>query len=157
MSAPSFSARMRKNWLKLQTRLLIEACGGLDASAEACAAECRPYSVKQLSRCQNPNAPDLLPIDIVDCLENFCGQHMVTQAIINSRPSTGTPGELRDEASEVTETAAKLQGHIREALADDNEIDPAEAAGLMAIVQEGRRHLDDVELCLTPLMKRGVQ
>lgn len=155
MSALSNAAVQRRNWIKLRTRLLVAACGGLPVAAEVCAAECRPISVKQLSRCQNPNAPDLLALDLVDCLERFCGQHLITQAIIDFAPSTGSPGELRDESSEVTETAAELQRHIREALADD-EIDAAEAAALMDIVQRGKSHLADVEACLTPLLKRGV-
>lgn len=149
------SAQSRRNWLKLKTRQLIKACGGLEAASEACAAECRPYSVKQLSRCQNPSAPDLLPLDVVDCLETYCGQHVVTQAIASSKPRTGTLGELRDESSEVTETAAELQRHVREALAD-GEIDPGEAAELMEIVQRGKGHFADVEASLTPLLKRGV-
>lgn len=156
MSALSNAATARRNWLKMKTRQLIKQCGGLDAASEACAAECRPYSVKQLSRCQNPNAPDLLPLDILDCLEAFCGQRIVSQAMAASRARTGTTGELRDEASEVTETAAELQRHIREALADDGEIDPAEAVGLMEIVQAGKGHFADVEACLAPLLKRGV-
>lgn len=155
MSALSNAATARRNWLKLKSRLLIKACGGLESASEACAAECRPYSVKQLSRCQNPAAPDLLPIDIVDCLEAYCGQHLVSQAIANSKPRTGTPGELRDESSEVTETAAELQRHVREALAD-GVIEPDEAGRLMEIVQAGKDHLADVEACLLPLLKRGV-
>lgn len=156
MSAPNHAGAARRNWLKMKTRQLIKACGGVKLAAEACAAECRSYSVQQLSRCQNPNAPDLLPLDILDCLEAFCGQRIVSQAMAASRARTGTTGELRDEASEVTETAAELQRHIREALADDGEIDPAEAAGLMTIVQEGKGHFADVEACLAPLLKRGV-
>lgn len=156
MSAHSSAATARRNWLKMKTRQLIKSCGGLEAASEACAAECRAYSVKQLSRCQNPAAPDLLPLDILDCLEAFCGQRIVSQAMAASRARTGTTGELRDEASEVTETAAELQRHIREALADDGEIDPVEAVGLMEIVQAGKGHFADVEACLGPLLKRGV-
>ena len=156
MSAPKLAGAARRNWLKMKTRQLIMACGGLDAASEACAAECRPYSVKQLSRCQNPAAPDVLPLDILDCLEAFCGQPIISQAVAASRPRTGTTGELRDEASEVTETAAELQRHIREALADDGAIDPAEAMGLMQIVQEGKGHFADVESILGPLLKRGL-
>lgn len=144
----------RRNWLKLRTRLLITACGGLAEAEAACAAECRAYSVKQLSRCQNARAPDMMPIDIVLCLEAYCGKPLVSRAMADSRPSTGTAGELRDEASEVTETGAELQRHIREALAD-GDIDPQEAACLLGIVQTAKSHLDDVEACLLPLTKRG--
>lgn len=145
----------RRNWLKMKTRQLIDACGGLDLASEVCAAECRPYSVAQLSRCQNPNAPDLLPIDILDCLEGHCGKPVVSAAISNSKPRTGTVGELRDESSEVTEAAAELQRHIRTALAD-GEIDPAEASSLLALTHEAMKQLSDVEDCLKPLLKRGV-
>lgn len=148
------SAMARRNWLKMKTRLLIKACGGLEDASEVCAAECRPYSDKQLSRCQNPNAPDILPIDIMDCLEAYCGRHIVSEAIARSTAQTGTAGELRDESSEVTETAAELQRHIREALTD-GEIDPVEAASLLDVVQVAMGHLADVEACLKPLLKRG--
>lgn len=144
----------RRNWLKQRVRLLIAACGGLIEAEAACAAECRAYSSKQLSRCQNVRAPDMMPIDIVLCLEAYCGQPMVSRAMAEARPSTGTAGELRDEASEVTETGAELQRSIREALAD-GEIDPKEAAALLDTVQTAKSHLDDVEACLIPLVKRG--
>ena len=39
-------------WLKLKTRQLIAACGGLDEASRACAEGCRPYSIPHLSRCQ---------------------------------------------------------------------------------------------------------
>lgn len=155
MSASSHKALARRNWLKMRTRLLISACGGLDVASEVCAAECRPYSVQQLSRCQNPNAPDLLPIDIMDCLETHCGKPVVSAVIASSRARTGTVGELRDESSEVTETAADLQRHIREALANDGEIDATEAAALLAIAEQGLSHMADVVECLKPLLKRG--
>lgn len=153
MSTPKVIAR--RNWLKLKTRQLIDACGSLDLASDVCATECRPYSVAQLSRCQNPNAPDLLPIDIVDCLEAHCGKPIVSATISNGRMHTGTVGELRDESSEVTEAAADLQRHIRNALTD-GEIDPAEASSLLALTQEAMKQLSDVEDCLKPLLKRGV-
>lgn len=149
------SALTRRNWLKMKTRLLISACGGLELASEVCAAECRHYSVQQLSRCQNPNAPDLLPIDILDCLEAHCGKPIVSAAISNSKQRTGTVGELRDESSDVTETAAELQRHVRAALSD-GEVDPSEAAHLLELVQSAKEHLADVEACLKPLLKRGV-
>lgn len=156
MSVSSHKALARRNWLKMRTRLLISACGGLEMASEVCGAECRPYSLKQLSRCQNPNAPDMLPIDIMDCLEGHCGKRIVSQAVSVGKAHTGTAGELRDESSEVTETAADLQRHIREALADDGEIDAAEAAALLAIAEQGLSHMADVVECLKPLLKRGV-
>ena len=149
------SAELRRNWLKLRTRQLIRACGGLEEASKVCGAECRPYSDKQLSRCQNPRAPDMLPLDILDCLEAHCGAPIVSRELTNARMRTGTPGELRDESSEVTETAAELQRYMREALAD-GDIDPLEAAQLMEIVQRGKGHLAEVEAGLTPLLKRGV-
>ncbi|MGX1801852.1 hypothetical protein ACWIDJ_05945 [Brevundimonas naejangsanensis] len=145
----------RRNWLKLRTRMLIRACGGLEEASAACAAECRPYSDKQLSRCQNPRAPDLLPIDIVDCLEAYCGQHLITRAIVDSSVHTGTSGELRDQSCEVTEAAADLQREVRAAVADD-EVTPEEAAVLLDALQHIKSLAADIEASLHPLMKRGV-
>ncbi|RZJ19102.1 MAG: hypothetical protein EON91_02595 [Brevundimonas sp.] len=146
----------RRNWLKLKTRRLIDACGGLDAASAACAELCRPYSVKQLSRCQNPLAPDMLPLDIQWSLEEFCGQPIISRALVEARPDAATVGNLRDEASDVTELAARLQAGCREAMADDD-VNPAEAAALYALVERGKAELDQVASVLEPLLKRGVR
>ena len=86
-------------WLKHKTAQLILACGGLSETSRACGELARSYSVPHLSRCQNPNAPDYLPIDIVLCLEAYCGQPIVTAAMAEARPSAVIAYSLRLPAS----------------------------------------------------------
>lgn len=149
------SPEVRRSWLKLQTRLLIKAVGGLEVASAVCEAECRSYSVAQLSRCQTPTAPDMLPLDIVDCLESYCGQRIVSRALASTvRAVSG--GNLRDEASDVTEAAADLQKHVRIALADDGVISPQEAAELMQLVEKIASEAAEVKSALLPLLGRGV-
>jgi hypothetical protein len=129
-------------WLKLKTKRLIAECGGLDEASRACAEGCRPYSVKQLSRCQVPTAPDFLPIDIVLCLEAYCGQPIVTGAMAEARPAAVDAGDLRDELSDVVEGGAALTSRWRSIMADDR-VTPAERAemeaGLERLAEEVRQ------------------
>lgn len=127
-----------RRWLKLKTRKLIGACGGLDEAARACAEGCRPYSVTQLSRCQLAGQPDFLPIDIVLCLEAYCGEAIVTGAMADARPSAVTAGDFRDELSDVVEDGAALIKRWR-AMTADGRLSPVEraemAAGLEALTE----------------------
>ena len=129
-------------WLKLKTKQLIKACGGLEEASRACAESCRPYSVPHLSRCQVATAPDYLPIDIVLCLEAYCGEPIVTGAMCEARPSAITPGDLRDELSDVVEGGAALLARYRTAMADGR-LDTHEradfSAALDALVDEVRQ------------------
>lgn len=131
-----------KLWLKLKTKQLILACGGLAEASKVCSKTARAYSVPHLSRCQNPNAPDYLPIDIVLCLEAYCGEPIVTQAMAESRPSAVAAGDLRDELSDVVETGAALISRWRGMMADRH-LDAAErlemTSGLDALVEEARQ------------------
>lgn len=144
----------RRKWLKLKTRQLIKACGGLELASEVCELECRSYSAAQLSRCQNPALPDVLPLDILDCLEAHCGERIVSRALSAQPGRAGSVADLRDEASDVTEAAAELQKHVRAALSDDGEIDPREAEVLLALVQRAKGELADVEASLAVLTRR---
>lgn len=129
-------------WLKLKTRKLIAACGGLDEASRVCREECRPYSVPHLSRCQVPTTPDYLPIDIVLCLEAYCGEAIVTGAMAEARPTSVVAGDLRDELSDVVEGGAALLARYRAIMAD-RRLDPAEraemAAGLDSLIDEIRQ------------------
>lgn len=131
-----------KRWLKLKTRQLIDRCGGLEEASRACGEACRPYSVPHLSRCQVPTAPDYLPIDIVFCLEAYCGEPVITGAMAEARPSAVMAGDLRDELSDVVEAGAALLARWRAMMADNN-IDADEraemSAGLEALVDEVRQ------------------
>lgn len=118
-------------WLKLKTRKLIDACGGLAEASRVCGVDCRPYSVPHLSRCQVTGAPDYLPIDIVLCLEAYCGEPIVTGAMAEARPSVVTGGDLRDELSDVVEGGAALMTRYRAMMADGR-LDAVERADMSA-------------------------
>ena len=122
MSAPE-----PNRWLKLKTKLLIKACGGLEEASAACAASCRPYSVPHLSRCQRPDTPDFLPIDIVLCLQDYCGEPLITAAMTEVRPAGDVVGCLRDEVADVIERGGDLSKAVRAAMAD-GQVDPREGA-----------------------------
>lgn len=128
-------------WLKLKTGQLIKACGGLAEASKACAELARPYSVPHLSRCQNVDAPDYMPVDIVAALEGYCGEPVVSAAMVEARPSAASPGELRDELSDVVEGGAALLGQYRAMMADKR-LDAAERvqlySGLEDLIREAR-------------------
>lgn len=145
------SAREPNRWLKLKTKSLIKACGGLEEASIACAETCRPYSVPQLSRCQNVNAPDYLPIDIVLCLEAYCGQPIVTQAMAERRPAETSVGCLRDEVSDFIERGGDISRAVRQAM-DDGQVDAREGAEIRALIEQGRQDLDQAEAALDAAM-----
>lgn len=136
------SAADPKRWLKLKTRQLIDRCGGLEEASRACRETCRPYSVPHLSRCQVPTAPDFLPIDIVLCLEAYCGEPIITGAMAEARPSAVVAGELRDELADIVEGGAAAMARCRAAMSDGH-LDAGEraelAASLDALAEEVRQ------------------
>jgi len=134
-------------WLKLKTKQLIKRCGGLEKASEVCGETCRPYSVPHLSRCQNPNAPDFLPIDIVQALEDYCGDRLLTRAMAEDRPTDTMATDLRDEVSEATERMAAIQRKVREALADGH-ICAREAAEIAAEIEGAFSDLHEARAAL---------
>lgn len=146
MSAPNL-------WLKLKTRQLIKACGGLEEASRVCEADCRKYSVSHLGRCQNANEPDFLPIDIVDCLEAYCGRRIVSGAMAESRPASIAAGEFRDELSDVVEVGAALIGRYRALSADG--LDAADRAELRSGFDALKEEMRQVEASLDAMSGAG--
>lgn len=142
-------------WLKLKTKLLIKACGGLEEASAACEASCRPYSVPHLSRCQKVEKPDFLPIDIVHCLEDYCGQAIVTGAMAAARPTATGAGCIRDEVSDWGERHGELSKAVRQALAGDDFIDDREDQAIRAIIDRGRDDMNHIEAALDARRRRG--
>lgn len=131
-------------WLKLKFERLVKACGGLEEASAACAELARPYSVSQLQRCYAPGDPNHAPMDIVAALEAYCGQPIVSRAMIEARPSAPMPGDLLEEACSATVMVAALQGHVIAAMADGH-ADAAERRALRhqtASIREQLRLLD---------------
>ena len=139
-------------WLKLNTKLLIKACGGLEEASAACAESCRPYSVPHLSRCQRPDGPDFLPIDIVLCLEAYCGQPIVTAAMAEARPAGDVVGCLRDEVADVIERGGDLSRAVRAAMAD-GQVDPREGAEIGVMLDAFFEDLHQARQALAEAMR----
>lgn len=102
----------------LKTAQLIEACGGLEEASRACAEKGQPYSVAQLSRCQTLGSGCSLPLRIIVCLEEYCGEPVIGKALIEARPSSPQIDCAMTEAAETTEVAAGFQAKVRRAIAD---------------------------------------
>ncbi len=150
---------MNRLLLKAKFKALVKACGGLEAAVEACraaeeAGEGRRFSPSQISRCQVPTAPDYAPIDLIMVLEAFCGEPIVSRALVEARPALATAGDIRDEASEATEAVAALQGAIRRALSGDSRIEPHEAREILDGIEKGMGELRDVAAALEADIKR---
>lgn len=139
-------------WLKLKTKLLLKACGGLEEASAACEASCRPYSVAHLSRCQRAETPDFLPIDIVLCLEAYCGQPIVTAAMAEVRPAGELVGCLRDEVADVIERGGDLSKAVRAAMAD-GQVDPREGAEIGVMLDAFFEELHQVREALAVAMR----
>lgn len=139
-------------WLKLKTKLLIKACGGLEEASAACAASCRPYSVSHLSRCQRPETPDFLPVDIVLSLEAYCGEPLVTAAMAEVRPVRDVVGCLRDEVADFIERGGDVSRAVRAAFAD-GVIDPGEGAEIGALLDAAFTDLHQARQALAEAMR----
>ena len=150
--AHGMSAFEPNRWLKLKTKLLIKACGGLEEASAACKESCREYSVPHLSRCQRPERPNFLPIDIVLCLESYCGLPIVTAAMAETRPAGEAVGSLRDETADVIERGGDLFKVVRAATAD-GQVDPREGAEIGAMLDEFFAELHQARQALTEALR----
>lgn len=102
----------------LITGQLIDKCGGLEEASKACAAMGQPYSVAQLSRCQTVGSGCSLPLRVIVCLEEYCGEPVIGKALVEARPASAQIDCAMTEAAETTEIAAGFQAKVRRAVAD---------------------------------------
>lgn len=94
-------------------RALIDACGGLDEAT----ANCR-VSKSKLSDYQNPNVSLFMPSDVMDCLQEYCGKPIFSDAMSARFSEPVISGDLLPAACEVTESASTLMAFTRQAGAD---------------------------------------
>ncbi len=102
----------------LLTSQLIDGCGGLEEASRACKEMGHPYSVAQLSRCQTLGSGCSLPLRIIACLEEYCGEPIIGKALVEARPAALKIDCAMTEAAETTEAAACFQAKVRRAVAD---------------------------------------
>ena len=114
---------------------LIKACGGLEEAARALQGTERPYSVAQLSRCQTVSSGCTIPLSVIALLEEYCGESIIGQALLDARPTEAEIGNLMNEAAETTEAAAGFQAKVRRAIADGT-VSAAEQADLEREAEE---------------------
>lgn len=119
-------------------RTLIAACGGLDESATHCRV-----SKSKLSDYSNPNVTLFTPADVIADLENYCGIPVYSRALFGRFDDARHAGDLRSAVYELTETAATLQGRVREALAN-NVLTQAELKEITDIERQTEDVLDKV-------------
>lgn len=103
---------MNKNLIKLLTRDLIEACGGLKTASDACG-----LSEGQLSRCQNANAPDTLNIFAMYRLERCAGKPIVSEPI-SKACGDDAGADVFEEILDVVQAAGQALDVGRRAKAD---------------------------------------
>lgn len=97
---------MRHAWL---ARSLIDACGGLPASADVCR-----LAKSRLSEFTIPTSGAYMPADVIADLEAYCGRPIYSQALVEARPGYTESAGLLIEACETTERAAQLQHLVRQ-------------------------------------------
>lgn len=129
---------MNERRLKLLTRDLIDACGGL---AEA-AKDCR-YDVPRLSRCQTIGQPDFLAIDVVARLELLAGRPIISKALAEEHGDVAASANLMTEGCEALENVAHLTSRIRLATAD-GKVTPRESDEIIKGANQGIEQLRDV-------------
>ena len=134
---------MNSRRLKLLTRDLIDACGGLTEASAACR-----YSAPQLSRCQNPELPDFLAIDVLARLEAYCGKPVISREMAEGEGAVEAPASLIDEAMDVPEAGARLQGVVR-LITRDGKLTPRErdqgVAAALEVIDQAREVITALE------------
>jgi hypothetical protein len=129
---------MNERRLKLLTRDLITACGGLTEATSACR-----YDAPRLSRCQTVGSPDFLAIDVVATLEAYCGQPIISQALCDQSAGKPASADLLTEACQVNEAGGDLQRVVRLAAAD-GKITPREEDEIRRKADAVLRQVHDV-------------
>ena len=122
---------MRHAWL---ARSLIDACGGLRASADVCR-----LGKSRLSEFTTVNTDHFMPADVIADLEAYCGRPIYSQALVEARPGASAGRGLLTEACETTEVAAALQRVAR--LSAAGPLSRRTREELLADADELERHL----------------
>ena len=94
-------------------RVLIEKCGGLDEALKV--LRLRPNRERlpksMLSNYQNPNATEYMPSDIIDELENCCGEKVLSDRL--GPAQVQSTGDLLEDASQAIEDTSAFFGAAR--------------------------------------------
>ena len=114
----------------LLARTLIRACGGLVEAASACRLE-----KSRLQEFCDATRLALMPLDVVEELQDYCGRQIYFEGLAAMLPCTGGARSLEEESCSLTEAVASLQAYVR----------------------KHRSHLSRNELHSTEAMVQGVE
>lgn len=139
------------NKLKLAQRDLIARCGGLKGAADRAGV-----SEGHAGRWNNPEKPDLMPIETVYVLEAACGVPYVTRALagIHGRNLTDIEEEVAGElvAAELHNAIASIFAHQATLMANwsaairDGRVTPAESTIIMRDLSKIGHEILDAQL-----------
>lgn len=141
--------------LKVATRRLIEACGGVESAAELCRVK-----KSSLSEYENRNSDTFMPIDVALDLESFAGEPFVTRALAEETGQTvtqkdfgegETPSCLALAVGSIARESADVVASLADALADGVLTDQ-ERETVLTECREAARVLANVERILNPDM-----
>lgn len=116
-------------------RQLVRACGSLVEAAGACRLE-----KSRLQEFTDPTTLALMPLDVIDALQEHCGRPVYYEGLAAMLPCTGGGRDVRDESCALTEAVAALQAHVRRAMADQR-LSPNEKREVEVLVHAAELHL----------------
>lgn len=123
---------------------LIAACGGLEEAAAACRV-----GKSTLSDYQNACLTAFMPADVICDLEAYCGEAIYSRAMVESRPSEPTRGDVMVETHEAVQAAAAL---LPLALAMQQG-KPGARKAFEDAVAKLQSEVDDVEALTAPVLR----
>lgn len=126
-------------------RTLIRACGGLEEAAGVCRLQ-----KSRLQEFTDPTKAALMPIDVVEALQEYCGQLLYYEGLAAMLPCQHRLRGVQEEACELTEAVVSLQAYVRRAVADGS-LSPNEKQQIAALIQEAERPLR----CVRQAAERG--
>jgi hypothetical protein len=122
----------------LLARQLVARCGGLREGARACR-----LSRSQLARFQDPKSGAFMPADVLNALEQYCGEALYSRALVDDRPTDPGAASLLDEACQTAEDAVDLQRLVR-VLAGNPQLTPRQKAEIIADAIKVREDLNQL-------------
>ena len=124
---------------------LIRACGTLKEAAGVCRLE-----KSRLQEFTDPTTGALMPIDVVEELQEYCGRPIYWEGVAAMLPHRPADAGVRDVACALTEHVVALQAYVRRATAD-GALSPRERREIERLVQAAETHL----CCMRTASARG--
>ena len=140
--------------LKTSFRLLVQACGGVHAAAEACRA--RKSAIEQYYSTRAECHTVFPPVDVVAALERACGRPLVTEALARLADDEAAPAgggeDLHGRCAAVVTPVVTAVAKALEAAAEadvDGRLSLTEIETLLKWLDHGRCQIDRMTARLT--------